>query len=414
MADQVTITPDIIAKRAVKHLENASRYMGVIDTQHYANEFNKKVGETISIRRPVRFEGKRGANRYNQQVFEGKTTLTVRDQIHVSWEFDSRSLTLSVEEYDERYVKPAMITLANIADRDIAAEYKYFYNSIGTPNVTPANTGAIGLCARRAVEMAWPEDGNWGIVLDSDARQTIAAANAGLYVSDIARDAIREGKLGRIEKFDTYESANAPTHLNGDFAPSGASLEIAGAVVPTTYDVVRNTWAQTIAIDGFDTGKGFKAGDVINIEGCFAVNPIPGAVGEGKKVMPYPQDFVVQADVTETAGACNVSISPPIIVTGAYQTVSAAPANNADVTPKGVAATAYPQNVFCHKDAISMATLPLIMPDGVSFKSQKNYKGMNLRVLKDYDKDTDREVIRIDMMYALDNVNPHLGGRLWG
>jgi len=414
MADQVTITPDIIAKRAVKHLENASRYMGVIDTQHYANEFNKKVGETISIRRPVRFEGYRGANLNKQQVFEGKTTLTVREQTHVAWEFDTRALTLSVEEYDERYVKPAMITLANIVDRDIAAEYKGFYNSIGTPGTTPANTGAIGLCARRAVEMAWPEDGNWGIVLDSDARQTIAAANSGLYVSDIARDALREGKLGRLEKFDTYESANAPTHVNGDFAPSGASLEMAGAVTPTTYDAVRNTWAQTVAIDGFDTGKGFKKGDVITIENVYAVNPIPGVNGEGKKVMPYLQEFVVQADVNETAGAANVSISPPIITTGPYQTVSAAPANNADVTPKGSAGVSYPQNIFCHKDAISMATLPLVMPDGVSFKSQRSYKGMNLRVLKDYDINTDREVIRVDMMYALDNVAPHLGGRLWG
>ena len=68
-----------------------------------------KVGSTIDIRKPVKFQAITGATRVNQDVEESYTQVTIDQRKHVSWAFSTQDLTLSIEEYSERYFKPAAI-----------------------------------------------------------------------------------------------------------------------------------------------------------------------------------------------------------------------------------------------------------------------------------------------------------------
>ena len=114
------ITPSIIAKEALFHLEN-NVIMGQKVHRQYKKEF-VKIGDSVTIRKPVKFIATDGATRSNQDVIEETTSIVINNRKHVSWNFSSQDLTLTIEEYAERYIKPAMIVLANTIDRALTVE----------------------------------------------------------------------------------------------------------------------------------------------------------------------------------------------------------------------------------------------------------------------------------------------------
>ena len=80
-----TLTPEVIAKEALYQLRN-NCVMGRLVHRDYRKEFVKK-GDTVTIRKPVKFEVVDGATRQNQDVEEGATTITIDKRKHVSWQF---------------------------------------------------------------------------------------------------------------------------------------------------------------------------------------------------------------------------------------------------------------------------------------------------------------------------------------
>jgi hypothetical protein len=66
-----------------------------------------------------------------------------------------------------------------------------------------------------------------------------------------------------------------------------------------------------------------------------------------------------------------VIISPAIIAGGAYQNVTARPADNAVITVvSGSASTAYTQNLIWHKDAITFVSPKQELPGGMDMAYQ--------------------------------------------
>lgn len=405
------ITPEIIAKEALVQLEN-NLVMGNNVHREYKKEF-VKVGDTVSIRRPVKFTTTDGATLDKQDVEEGKTSITINQRKHVGWEFSTQDLTLTVEEYSERYIKPAMITLANTVDRSLTDLYKYVWNSVGTPGSTPEKFEHVALAAQRMDEMAVPTDGMRKLVLNPAAGYKIAGTATTLFMQRVAQEAYRNGAIGEIAGLETYRSQNVVNHTVG---AHGGSPLVNGANQNTTYAATKNTNSQNLVTDGWSNNTAvLKAGDVITINGVKAVNPVPGEGGTGKLVMPYDQEFVVLEDVTsDGSGNATIKISPAIITSGPYQTVSAAPADNAAITVKGTASTPYPQNLAFHRNAFALVTVPLEMPDGASFKARESHKGLSVRVVKDYDITNDTDIIRIDILYGVKAIYPDLACRLWG
>ena len=160
------ITPSIIAKVGLAHLEN-NLVMGKKVYRDYTKEF-VKVGDTISVRRPVRFVANDGAVAINQDVTEGKFSLQIASRKHVAWSFTTQDLTLSIEEYSERYIKPASIALANKIDYDLCSLYNKVWNWVGTP-VSPVNSFAdFAKAPQRLDEGAVPQDMRCAVMSPAD------------------------------------------------------------------------------------------------------------------------------------------------------------------------------------------------------------------------------------------------------
>jgi hypothetical protein len=165
----------------------------------------------------------------------------------------------------------------------------------------------------------------------------------------------------------------------------------------------------TINITGTGT-QIINAGDVFTIQDCFAVNP------QTRQSTGSLQQFVCTATNTAAGGAYTaVAISPAIYTANqALATVDSFPVSGKAVTFVGTAATQYPQNLIYHKDAITLATCDLIMPQGVDMAARANHNGISMRIVRQYDINNDRMPCRVDVLYGFAAIRPAMGVRLWG
>lgn len=399
------LTPTVIANEALMQLENSLVMTGNVHRQ-YKNEF-VKVGDTVTIRRPVKFVAKDGAALQSQEVKESSDTIVIDTRKHVSWPFSSQDLTLTIEKYAERYIKPAGIELGNVVDVALASLYWAFWKSSGTPGVTPNSFAVLGDAATMLDEAAVPDDGQRKLILNPKARWALADALKGIYDNSMPKELIRKGKLGTLANFEIFGDQNVKMHttglLNGTPLVDGASQH--SNTTPTALTT-------TLHIDGPTASQTAwaKQGDVFTIAGVFSVNP------RNRTTTGRLQQFTVTATVNSGGGAgdTDLVISPPIVTTGAYQTVDSIPADDAALTFLGAASTSYPQNLAYHKNALALVMCPLVLPDSAGFKARVTDNGVSIRVVKDYSIIDDEETVRLDILFGGKAIYADLGSRLWG
>jgi hypothetical protein len=409
-----TLTADIIAKEALAILDNELGWLGKIH-RAYEDEFDKtvngyKVGETISIRRPEDGQVRTGATLSATDVIEGKVTLTVDQQIGSDFQFTSTDLTLKIDDLSERVIKPRMINMINYLAADVLTQfYRGTYNWVGTPGQTINSFSDFMVPVQRMNEMSIPMADRCAILSPAD-HAGLVSSNTALFASDVVKDALRRGELGPLAGVDTYMSQVTPTHTCGtrdNTTPltDGNSQEV-------TYDTAKNTWTQTLVTDGWDSSATLKAGDVFTIDGVYMVNQ------KTKASTGILQQFVVTADTTAnetTTADTNLTISPPIIVTGPHQTVTYS--GNFDgrtITNVGTASTAYKQNLFFHKNAMALAIVPMEMPAAAYGGARKSHNGISIRVIPIYDGTNDISKWRLDMLYGRRLIDPRLAVRSSG
>lgn len=406
-----TLTADIIAKAAVSVLEN-SCVMGNLVYRGYEEEFTKKVngydvGETISIKRPNDFTVRDGRVSVPQDVTEGKLTLTVDKFKGVDFKFTSEDLTLQIGDLTERVIKPAMVQLGNQIDRDVHDLYKDVWNWVGTPGQTVNSFADFAKAPERLDLGAVPMDGRHAVLSPTDEYGMLGSQTA-LYMQDVAKAAYRESNLGRIANVDTYSSQNVQTFTAGT---RDNTTPVVKGTQSTTWASTKDTGTMSLDTDGWDASVTLKQGDVFTIDAVFAVNPVT------KATLPHLQQFVVKADVTAngtTTSSTTLTISPPIITSGAFQTVSAAALDNATITIMGTASTGYSQNLVFRKNAFALVMVPLIKPPGAMDVGRRSYKGFQVRVIPFYDGTNDVSNWRLDVLYGVKTVDPRQATRLSG
>lgn len=410
------LTADIIAAEAIRILEN-NCVMGNLVYRGYEEEFSKKVngytiGETLSVRRPTDFTVRDGATAAVQDVVEGKTTFTIDKQKGVDFKFTSSDLTLQIDKLADRVIKPAMVQLANQIDRDCLALYKDVWNWVGTPTSTGPVIDTFADFAKGTERLdlsAVPQDERYAVLSPSDQWALLGSQTA-LYMQDVAKDAYRKGKLGMIANVETYSSQNVQTHTTG--TRDNTTPLVKGANQSTTWAASKDTGTMSLLTDGHDTVVTIKQGDVFTISGVYAVNPVT------KATLGYLQQFVVKADVTADATTTNtttLTISPPIITSGAFQTVSAVPADDATITfVSSTASLAYSSNMIFHKNAFGLVMVPMVAPPGAVDVARKSYNGYSVRVIPYYDGTNDISNWRLDVLYGVKTLDPRLATRIVG
>lgn len=409
-----TLTADIIAKEALMILDN-NLVMAKQVFRGYEDEFDQKVngynkGATISIRRPTDFTVRDGAVMAVQDVTEGKTSITVNKQKGVDFKFTSQQLTLSIDELSDRVIKPAMVQLANQIDVDCMAMYSGVPQWVGTPGQTINSFADFFLGPQQLNQFAVPMDDRSAVLSPIDHGGLLGSQTA-LFITDAAKGAYRDSDLGRLAQVDTYMSQNVPTLTVG--SRSGSPLVNASITTSTvTYDSVKDTMTQSLAIDTLGGATDtVKAGEVFTIAGVYAVNPVT------KARLPFLKQFVNTTDQTGVSNGLTMTITPPLIWTGAQKNVditAVTDINNQGVTFLGTASTAYQQNMVFHKNAFALVMVPMVKPAGAVDVTRQSYKGCSVRLIPTYDGVNDASAWRLDVLYGTAVLDGRLATRLSG
>jgi hypothetical protein len=399
------LTIDVIAKEALMHLDNNLVAAKLVHRGHesdFGNAMNGyEAGETISIRRPADFTVRDGATASNQDVVEGKVSLTVDKQKGVDFGFTSKELTLNIGELSERVIKPAMIQLANQVDRDVLNLYKQVPNWVGATTERVNSFADFAKAPERLDEFAVPQEGRAAILSPADHWALLGSQTA-LYMQDVAKGAYRNGSLGMIGGCDTYMSQNVPAHITGSDVTT-VTVNQALTTATTTYASVKDTMEQTITI----AGGNLNAGDVITIADVNAVNPVT------KADLGFAKQFTVVSYSSNT-----LVLYPALIWSGPFQNVQVASGvtdlNTKAITAIGAAADSNRANLVFHRNAFALAMVPMISPPGAPKVSRQSYKGTSVRLIPTYDGTNDRSNFRLDVLYGVKAIDPRLAVRLSG
>lgn len=430
MATQSFLTPTIIAKEALRLLKN-NLVMGNLVYRGYENEFPgaPKKGGSVQIRKPNKFQVAKTRIRSTKSITEAYITLQVATQAHVSWNFFTVDLTLTIEEYSERYIRPAAAALANQVDADLCALYKDVPNVVweSTGFVTPSTFMVLGKAMQKMDELAIPADERV-IVFDPAAHWSFANALSNWNFKEGGEQALRKGFLGRVANCEIFMDQNIKVHTVGYWstATDTAAATTGRLLIHTTADSAaagglpyatgaRNlSQQQWIMVQGIAQSSqiGLLTGDIFTIAGCNAVNPMSGeSTGSLRQ-------FVVIADVSKLTTDCTqneamINFYPEMLATGPYKTVDTIPQLAAKVWVVGDPWCQYPQNLAFHKNAFALVMVPLEKPDG-QWAATETEDGYSIRVVKDYDIDVDSEIIRLDILYGVKSIYPEMAVRIMG
>jgi hypothetical protein len=395
------LTIDMITRKSLEILENNLVITRNVNRQ-YDDSFaveGAKIGSTLRIRLPDRALVTDGAALQVQDDNEQFTTLTVASQKHIGVNFTSAELTMQLDDFAERVLKPRISQLASSIDADVANAYKSIGNTVGTPGTTPS-TSLVLLQAQQKL--------NENAAVMSPRYATVnPAANAGLVEgmkglfnpTDTISKQFKNGMMGTgVLGFDEINmSQSIKQHTTGSRVATGNS-------VTTT---VSSEGAASIALT-IGSGLTVKQGDVFTVADCFAVNP------QTRESTGSLFQFVALADATASGTAITVTVAPIYTAANALATVDSFPVAGKAVVFVGAASTQYAQNLVYHKDAITFATADLLLPQGVDMAARAVHNGISLRIVRQYDINNDRMPCRIDVLYGFSTIRPQMGCRIWG
>tara|TARA_R100000808_G_scaffold24912_1_gene59289 strand:+ start:14941 stop:16176 length:1236 start_codon:yes stop_codon:yes gene_type:complete len=400
----------MITREALRVLHQQSNFIGGVNRQ-YDDRFAQsgaKIGTSLNVRMPSKYSVRTGATLSAEEHFERSTPLTVSSQYGVDVSFTSVELTMELDDFSDRILKPAMAQLAAKIEGDaLAVAYKRTFNY--------SNASTDGLLtykrfqqngANITKELGPTSDRTACLTPDSVVEFNDAVK--GLYqASENIRKQYREGSIGRTGGFDVYENTLLPSHTTGSLAGSPLTN---GTTLGTA--TTANSWvSQTdLSVDGATSTTTLKAGDIITIAGVYGVHP------ETKVNKGVLQTFVVQSDVTLTtaANAYTVTVKPGMMYGSgnAYQNCVLSGVANTDgnaVSRIGAASSAFNQDLFFHKDAFVFASADL---EDVSkygaWGARAEQDGISMRVARQYAISSDTIPCRIDVLWGFAELYPEL------
>lgn len=388
------LTPTMVTRKALMILHQKLAFVGTIERQ-YDDSFAKdgaKIGTSLSIRLPSKFTSSTGATVTAQDTTQTSVALTVGTQRNVAMNFLTSELTLSMDDFNDRVIDPAMAVIAAGIENDAFQMALDVYQQVGTPGTSP-NALLTYLQAMARLDNSLAPRTNRGMQLPPLDAATIVDVLKGLFQdSQAISKQYREGIMGRTSGFDWYNNTLTPRFTNGSKV---AALTVSGAGQTGATVTISSVAADT-----------FKKGQIFTMVGCNEVHP------ETKVDTGRLQKFVITADVTAGGATVVLAISPSIVVTGASQNVSASPTNGGAVVFDGTASLNYGLIVSYYKQAFAIAFADLYMPKGLDFGAREVMDGISLRIIRDYAVLTDLIVTRVDVLYGVKTIRPELACRV--
>ena len=411
------LTSSIIANSAVMILKNQLAFSSNVNRQ-YDSSFavtGAKAGDTVNIRKPARYIGVTGPNLAVEDTYQSSIPLQLTTQFHVDTSFSTKDLALSLNDFNDNIVAPAMAAIGNKIDRDgLIMAKNAVANTVGVAGTPPTSLltylnaqaylnaeGTPGFDKRQCVIEPFTSaaivDGLKGLFLPQ--AQVTSQYQKGLMGRDSAG---MDWRMDQNVVAQTYGAwTTAPGTLTANTSVNAAFLTSGWAASSTI--VLANSAALTL-----------QQGDTITIANVFGVNP------QNRQSYGKLRNFLVNAAATAAIGTISISVSPAIITQGQFQNVTIPIASaTAAVTPFSIAGTAAtavtsPQNLVYHKNAFTLACADLELPSGLAFgaRTSDSASGVSIRLIRDYTINNDALPARFDVLYGWLAIYPEMACRV--
>lgn len=415
MPTNTIVNTQKIANETLMLLENDLGFISKI-RRKYEPEFARagnKIGDTLNVRLPVQHTVNTGQKLNVENIKEETVAIRVDTQNHIDFQFPSQDLALSIDQFNERYLKTAVATLANHMDMTFLAKVtKQVANHVGTPGTTPSSLLTYLQAKAKLDKGAVPKDKRYCLV-DPTAEITLVNALTAIFnpTTQVSKQYL-SGSMGRAAGMDFFSDGNLYTHTTGTIASSSTPLTN-GTTVDGAVVIVTNGWNSSACT--------INEGDIISVAGLYAVNPMSKAsTGQLKQ-------FVVTQTKTDVAGDLTIPISPAIVLSGPTQncyyngTVVASGAaiyffdqtGNTAIT--AIDALASPQSLVFHPDFATLVCVDLpIFPQEDMKRASDDQLGLSVRVWTQPNIDTDQCPTRIDVLWGGNIMRPEFACRISG
>lgn len=391
------VTCSIIAKEALPILENMLSFSQNVN-RDFESEFSGNLsrgyapGATINIKKPPRYSYRAGRQAVPQATVETTVPLTL-SQGGCDLNFSSLERTLSLTKLEDKLMA-AMAPVANEIDRQ-GLQLAHFntFNTLNTTGALPS-TQALSLAAvtnanQRLDEMSAPRDKRRAFIMNPSLNASMIQGFAGLFNSgNTISKQFQSGMMVDSLGIGYGMDQNVDVHTNG--AATATNVNGAGQT---------GSAITVVAI----AGGTLTRGTTITLPGVFAVNP------QSRNSTGVLANFVVTADAL--VGATTINVSPALVTSGAFQNVTASPTTGAPYVIFGAASTNYSTNVAYHKDAFTLAMVPMWAPPGgkgVIDVAQETHNGFTIKVTEFYDGIQDNSIIRLDVLFGWAAPYPEL------
>ena len=406
------ITIEMTTLEALRVLTNMLVFTGLVNRQFdpMFGVSGAKVGDVVYARKPPRYIVRKGAGIQPQASTETRTPVKLDQLAGIDLPFSSVDRTLSIDNYSDRFLKPALAAIANQIDYDGMQQYVNIYNVVGTPGTVPTSTTANSTYLGAGVildDMGAPQDDQRFLVTTPNMQASIVNANTSIFNPQaVISEGFRKGRYGRgVVGFDWYMDQNCPTHTDGTRTGiNGAAWSLNGTV----------SSGSSIILAGLTSGNTILAGDTFTI-GAVATGP-QSVNPQNRQATGSLQTFVNTAPVTaDGGGAATITVAPEIVISGAFQTVSKAAASGLYLNMSGASTMVSRVGLAFHRDCFTLVTAPLELPKGVheAYYAGDDQTGVGVRIVTAYDIRTNEMITRFDVLYGWSTLRPELGCRVY-
>lgn len=405
----LVLTDDIILRELMKELKSSC--VAVKRVHRDLESRFASIGDTISILEPNQTLTSEGRTLVKQPMAEKKIPFQITRQRNFGIEFTQRDKTLSIQDFSKRFLMSGARQLGNDIELSVLqAMLKKTYNASGTPGTALTSDNITDININMTLRGV-PEDGARSGILNGKDGGAIDKEMKGKYNEVLVKDAIQKGYMGPLADIEMYRSAMMPVHTVGDY---GGTPLINGA----------GQTGASLVTDGWTASKTalLNEGDTFTISGVYEVHP------QTRQSTGTLQSFrVTSVAASNSSGQSTISISPSInnggltatnaagqtVSLAAYQNVTNAPADNAVITVRGTANTAYRQNVFFHMNAFTLCMVNKELPETAPVKARLSDPdtGLSLSMTAQYDINEDSQIYRVDAVWGVDALQPQLAER---
>tara|TARA_R100000655_G_scaffold8377_3_gene21909 strand:+ start:5336 stop:6436 length:1101 start_codon:yes stop_codon:yes gene_type:complete len=361
------ITPSIVAREALLILENNLVATNLFN-RGYQGEFQgAKVGDTITIREPASFTANEfSSTTSTQNITEASTTLQLEKHFDITVGVTSKQFTLSLDDFRGRVIAPAMAGLAQAIDSYVLGKANQIANHVGTAGDPPDSLADLVAIDKKLNDEKVPMAGRIAI-MNPQAKADIMANVTQVLQADQRGDggeALRRASLGEFLGMDFYMSQNIASH---DTDGPASWLVNSGSVA------VGDT---SVAIDGGSNNP--KLGDIFTVAGDTTHYVVTAYSGGTLSFLPK----------AKVAWADNSALT--------FET------------------TDHAMNIAGHPAGLTVAIVPLDLPNGNETAEYVGDRGLGVRVVYDYNSSTKTDTISFDVLCGAKVIQPELLCRVKG